>query len=113
MELGDFKEAILNYEKSAQRAVEFKNPAKKVQAFCQIVKCYILKGGEDKENEYKKYFDEILDICKADPMNKKVNNHRKGLMDFIEEQKERNKSKETNKFIKLYNEEEFSDFSDY
>jgi hypothetical protein len=62
MELGNFKEAILNYEKSSQRAVEFKNPAKKVQAFSQIVKCYILKGGEDKENEYKKYFDEILEV---------------------------------------------------
>jgi hypothetical protein len=46
-------------------------------------------------------------------MNKKINNYRKGLMDFIEEQKERNKNKETNKFIKLYDEEEFSDFSDY
>jgi len=116
MELGDYAEAIKNYEKAVQKA-SVKNAgqlevAKKVEALCQIIKCHILKGDKEKENDYKKYFDEVLEVCKSNPTNKKINNHRKGLMDFIDEQKERNNNKESNKFIKLYNDDSF-DSEDY
>lgn len=60
LELGKYDEAIKNYEKCAQRAIDFKEINSKVEAYCQIVKAYILNG--DSNDEYKTYFDEILRI---------------------------------------------------
>ena len=77
LELNKYNDAIKNYEKCAQRAIEFKDKVRKVDAYCQLIKAHILKEGDDKEDEYKKYLDEILEICQEEPRNKKIHGHRK------------------------------------
>lgn len=54
MELEKYDNALKSYEKSAQRAIEFKDDIRKAEAFCQIIKALILKGdGKEKEEEKK------------------------------------------------------------
>ena len=101
MELDNFDLAIKNYEKSAQRSIEIKKTSSKVEAFTQIVKAHIIKNKGENENDYKKYIDEIMNVSKDDPSNKKVNFFRKGLTDFIEFHRQKIKAKEANPYLKL------------
>ena len=101
MELDNYEEAIKNYNKSAQRAVEIKKTSSKVEAFAQIVKAHIIKNKGENEEDYKKYIDEIMNISKDDPADKKVNFFRKGLTDFIELHRQKIKAKEKNPYLRL------------
>ena len=101
VELNKYDDAIKNYERSAQRAIECKDLHGKVEAFCQLIKAFILKGGIENDEGFKKYFDEVLKICQEEPDNQKINDQRKGLMEFIDNQKLKNKRQEENKFNKF------------
>jgi hypothetical protein len=79
----------------------------KVEAFCLLIKVHILRGGSDDDSDFKKYFDEVLKVCQKEPENKKINNHRLSLMEFVEEQKLKNKSREESKFNKFDEEEDY------
>lgn len=100
VELGNFDEAIRSYERSAQRSIECKNLLGKVEAYCQLIKAFILKGIDNDEG-YKKYLDEVIKICQEHPEDEMINALRTGLMEFIEHQKAKNKRIEENKLNKF------------
>lgn len=101
LELGKYDEAIEDYEKTAQRAAEYKDVPSKVEAYSQIVKAQILKNGVENDKYYQKYLDTVRETCKAHPKNKRINNTRVDLMKFIDSLKDRSIKQEENSFRKI------------